>query len=102
MERLGADVPLDVEVDRLTVTQRWLVSLGQGLMANGRLIIMDEPSTAFTHTEVEQLFDVIQGLRADGVGVVYVSHRLDEILEICDDVTVMRDGRWSTTSTAPT
>jgi ribose transport system ATP-binding protein len=92
MARLGAHFPLDVEVDRLTVTQRWFVALGQGLMANGRLIVMDEPSTSFTHSEVEQLFDVIRSLRESGEGVVYVSHRLDEILEICDEVTVMRDG----------
>ena len=92
MAALGADFRLDLDVEQLSVTQRWLVALGQGLMADSRIIVMDEPSTAFTHSEVERLFRVIDGLRDRGVAVVYVSHRLDEIQEICDEVTVMRDG----------
>lgn len=93
MAKLGDDIPLDVEVDRLTVSQRWMVSLGRSLMREARVIAMDEPTASFTEEEAERLFAIIADLTADGVGVLYISHRLDEVLHVSRDVTVLRNGR---------
>jgi ribose transport system ATP-binding protein len=93
VERLGADLPLDAQVQDLTVSQRWMVSLGRSLMREARLIAMDEPTASFTEQEAERLFAVIDDLTASGVGVLYISHRLDEVLHVSRDVTVLRNGR---------
>jgi ribose transport system ATP-binding protein len=93
VERLGADVPLDAPVQDLTVSQRWMVSLGRSLMRDARLIAMDEPTASFTEQEAERLFAVIADLTASGVAVLYISHRLDEVLHVSRDVTVLRNGR---------
>jgi ribose transport system ATP-binding protein len=82
MQRLDPDLDLDVAVEALTVSQRWMVSLGRSLMREARLIAMDEPTASFTEQESERLFDIIRSLTAGGVAVLYISHRLDEVLEI--------------------
>jgi ribose transport system ATP-binding protein len=92
--RLGADFDLDAQVQDLTVSQRWMVSLGRSLMREGaRVIAMDEPTASFTEAEAERLFSIISDLTAGGVAVLYISHRLDEVLHVSDDVTVLRNGR---------
>jgi ribose transport system ATP-binding protein len=93
MQRLDPQLDLGVPVAGLTVSQRWMVSLGRSLMREARLIAMDEPTAAFTEQECERLFEIIRGLTAEGVAVLYISHRLDEVLEISDDVAVLRGGR---------
>jgi len=93
MAQLQAGFPLDREVDRLTVSERWMVSLGRSLMRDARLIAMDEPTASFTDAEVDRLFSVVRDLAAREVGILYVSHRLDEVLHIADEVTVLRNGR---------
>ena len=93
MQRLDPDLDLDVAVEALTVSQRWMVSLGRSLMREARLIAMDEPTASFTEQESERLFDIIRSLTAGGVAVLYISHRLDEVLEISSEVTVLRGGR---------
>ena len=93
MQRLDPELDLSVPVQKLTVSQRWMVSLGRSLMREARLIAMDEPTASFTEQECERLFEIIRGLAADGVAVLYISHRLDEVLSISDDVTVLRGGR---------
>jgi ribose transport system ATP-binding protein len=93
IERLGADVPLDAQVQDLTVSQRWMVSLGRSLMRDARLIAMDEPTASFTEQEADRLFAIIDDLTAGGVAVIYISHRLDEVLAVSHDVTVLRNGR---------
>jgi ribose transport system ATP-binding protein len=92
-ERLKFPFDINEKVDDLTVPQRWLVAIGRALMRDARLIVMDEPSASLSATEAEQLHGIVRGLKADGVGVVYVSHRLDEVVDLCDRVTVFRDGR---------
>jgi ribose transport system ATP-binding protein len=91
--RLGADFSLDAQAQDLTVSQRWMVSLGRSLMREARLIAMDEPTASFTEAEAERLFGIIGDLTADGVAVLYISHRLDEVLHVSRDVTVLRNGR---------
>jgi ribose transport system ATP-binding protein len=93
VQRLGADFSLDAPVQDLTVSQRWMVSLGRSLMREARLIAMDEPTASFTEQEAQRLFEIIGDLTAGGVAVLYISHRLDEVLHVSHDVTVLRNGR---------
>jgi ABC-type sugar transport system ATPase subunit len=91
--RLGVTFPLDRRVEELSVAQRWMVSIGRALVANARVIAMDEPTASLSGAECDRLFEVVRDLAASGVAVLYVSHRLDEVLDLCDTVSVFRDGR---------
>lgn len=93
MDRLGAEFPLDVEVASLTLSERWMVSLGRALVRDARLVAMDEPTASFTEQEAERLFKVVRTLAADGVAILYISHRLDEVLGLSTDITVLRNGQ---------
>jgi ribose transport system ATP-binding protein len=90
---LGADFGLEREVDDLTVSQRWIVSLARSLMREARMIAMDEPTASLTADEAERLFAIVRDLTARGVAVLYISHRLDEVLQLSSDISVLRDGR---------
>lgn len=96
-QRLGFDIPLDVQVEQLSVSDRWMVSLGRSLMREARFIAMDEPTASFTDEEANQLMSVIDELTSEGVGILYISHRLDEVLEVSDKITVFRNGQKVTT-----
>jgi ribose transport system ATP-binding protein len=91
--QIGIGFRLDTPTSRLSTADRWLVTIGKALMRRARLIVMDEPTASLSAKEAERLFQIIRDLRADGVGILYVSHRLDEILELGDRVTAFRDGR---------
>jgi ribose transport system ATP-binding protein len=91
--RLGITFPLDQRVEELSVAQRWMVSIGRALVGNARMIAMDEPTASLSDSESQRLFEVVRDLAASGVAVLYVSHRLDEVLNLCDTVSVFRDGR---------
>ncbi|MWK33620.1 ATP-binding cassette domain-containing protein [Actinomadura sp. J1-007] len=92
--RLGhGGIPPRAEVGRLPAARKQVVSMARALSHRARLIVMDEPSAALAHDEVGNLFRVIRELTASGVAVVYISHRLEEIREIGDRVTVLKDGR---------
>lgn len=95
LESLGqADaVPLDTEVRRLSAAQRQLVEIAKALGLQAKLIIFDEPTASLSPGEVERLFEIMGRLRADGRGLVFVSHRLEEVFEITDRVTILREGR---------
>jgi ABC-type sugar transport system ATPase subunit len=90
---------LDVRLDPgaivrdLSVAEQQMVGIAKALSLNARLVIMDEPTSALTETEVTALMAIIRGLKARGLAVIYISHRLEEIFEICDRVTVLRDGQ---------
>ena len=90
---LGIALPLNVEASRLSVAQQQMVEIAKVLSRHARIIVMDEPSAALTDREVERLFDIIRTLKARGAGIIYISHRLEELPRIADRVTVMRDGR---------
>jgi len=90
--RLGVLLDPDARARDLTVAQQQLVETARALLADARLLIMDEPTAALTPREVERLFAILRELRARGHGLLFISHRLDEVLEIADRVTVMRDG----------
>lgn len=92
-DRIGYWVPLDVKVEELSVSDRWMVSLARSLMRDARIVAMDEPTASFTQEEAARLYGIIDELKADGVGIIYISHRLEEVLRVADDVTVLRNGR---------
>jgi ABC-type sugar transport system ATPase subunit len=91
-QRLGVDVDLDTPCRRLTTAQQQLVEIAKALAFQARIIVMDEPSAALTQHEVDRLFAIIGELKRQGIGIVYISHRLDEIFTVADRVTVLRDG----------
>ena len=93
LARLGADFSPDRPCRTLSVAGQQLVEIAKALVSGARILVMDEPSAALSAPEVEALHGVIRELKRDGTGIVYVSHRLEEIARVCDRVTVLRDGR---------
>jgi len=91
-QRLGGSIDPDVPCRRLSTAQQQLVEIAKALAGQARILVMDEPSAALTSHEVERLFDVIRDLKAQGISIIYISHRLDEIFTIADRVMVLRDG----------
>lgn len=81
-------------VGGLTVARQQMVEIAKALSYNAQVLIMDEPTAALTEAEIEELFAMIKRLRSQGIGIVYISHRMEEIMRITDRVTVMRDGRY--------
>lgn len=92
-ELLGYQVELDKPVNQLSVSDRWMVSLGRSLMRPAKFVAMDEPTASFTDEEAERLFRVIENLTDSGVGILYISHRLEEVLDVSDKITVFRNGQ---------
>ena len=93
LERLGVDFDADTPVADLSLAQRQLVEIAKALSLEARLVIMDEPTSSLTVSETDRLLKVIAELKADGVGVIFISHRLDEVERCADRVVVLRDGR---------
>ncbi len=91
-ERLGLDLPLDARLGDLGKARSQLVEIAKALSQDARILILDEPTATLTQKDVDQLFAVCRGLKARGVAMVYISHRLEEIVSLCDRVTVLRDG----------
>jgi ribose transport system ATP-binding protein len=96
--RLNMDIDPDMVVGRLPVSKQQMVEIAKALSANARILIMDEPTSALTAKEIEDLFILTRKLRADGCGIVYISHRLEELQHIVDRVTIMRDGKFITSA----
>lgn len=93
LRMLGEDIATDAVVDGLSVAQRQVVEIAKALSRNVRILAMDEPTAPLTDRETENLFGVIRTLKARGVGIIYISHRLEEIFAVGDRVTVLRDGK---------
>jgi ribose transport system ATP-binding protein len=93
LDRLGVAVRPDDAVAGLSIAQQQMVEIAKALSMDAAVLIMDEPTSSLTGTETARLFSVVRDLRRQGVGIVYISHRLDEMAEIVDRVTVLRDGR---------
>ncbi|MCX5517457.1 sugar ABC transporter ATP-binding protein [Kaistia defluvii] len=92
-ERVGIKAPLSASVKGLSTAENWLINICRALVRNARLIVMDEPTASLSAAEAEKLFAIVEDLSASGVAVLYVSHRLDEIMRLCSRVSVFRDGR---------
>jgi rhamnose transport system ATP-binding protein len=93
LDRIGAAIDADADVRRLTMPEQQLVEIARALGADARILIMDEPTASLGDQEVEHLFQVIRELKAQGVGIIYISHRLEELPLVADRVTALRDGR---------
>ena len=93
LKRVGLNVSPDTLVNRLPIGQQQLVEIARALSINARVLIMDEPTSSLSTHEAERLFEVVKDLRQKGVSVIYISHRLGEVKELADRVTVFRDGR---------
>lgn len=93
LDELQLDLDLTAEVGTLSVANKQLTAICRALVSDARVIVMDEPTTALTHTEVQHLFELVERLRARGVALVFVSHKLNEVLQISQRVTIMRSGR---------
>lgn len=91
--RIGLERSPKALVRDLSVAEQQLVEIARALSMKSRLIVMDEPTSALSRTEVEKLFDIVRTLKRDGISTIFVTHRLEEVFEICDSYTVLRDGR---------
>jgi ribose transport system ATP-binding protein len=92
LDELGLQLPLDVPAERLSIGQQQVVEIAKALARKARIIVMDEPTAALTDREIEGLFAIVARLKAAGAGIIYISHRMDELPRIADRVAVLRDG----------
>ncbi len=93
LARIGASIDPDRTVETLSMPEQQIVEIAKATGADARIVIMDEPTASLTGREVERLFGVIRKLREQGVGIIYISHRLEEVFAVADRITVLRDGR---------
>lgn len=94
LSKLGVEVSLDVPVAELSIAEQQFVEIAKALSLDARVLVLDEPTATLTPSEVEFLFRVMRELRSQGVAIVFISHHLEEIFEICDRITVLRDGEY--------
>jgi ribose transport system ATP-binding protein len=99
LAKLGVVLPLDVPARRLSVAQQQMIEISKAIARRARILVLDEPTAALTEREIEALFRLIRTLKADGVSFIYISHRLEELPQIADRITVLRDGRSIQTGT---
>ena len=99
-KELNLDIKPDLKISELSVSQRQMVEIAKAYSYNAKILVLDEPTSSLTESEVEKLFEIIEKLKKSGCGIIYISHKMEEILRISDDVTVMRDGKWIATEKA--
>ncbi len=93
LSQIGVDIDLDRPVERLPVADKQLVAIARALLRDARLVILDEPTTALTRREVARLFEIIKRMQASGISALFVSHKLREVLEISERITILRNGQ---------
>jgi inositol transport system ATP-binding protein len=96
-ERLGIDIDPEIKVGKLSVANRQMVEIAKAVSFNSDVLIMDEPTSALTEKEVNHLFRIIRSLREDGKGIIYITHKMNELFEIADELSVFRDGKYIAT-----
>lgn len=92
LEQIGVDLDLDAPVGSLSIANRQLTAISRALMLNAKILFMDEPTTALTKTEVDRLLSIVVELKKKGLGIVFISHKLNEVFEVADQITILRDG----------
>ena len=93
-DELGIDVDPRQKVAELTVSQMQMIEIAKAFSYNAKIVIMDEPTSSLSEKEVNHLFGIIEKLKDRGCGIIYISHKMDEIFRICDEITILRDGQW--------
>ncbi|QIW15347.1 galactose/methyl galactoside ABC transporter ATP-binding protein MglA [Pasteurellaceae bacterium RH1A] len=99
---------LDINIDprekvaKLSVSQMQMIEIAKAFSYNAKIVIMDEPTSSLSEKEVDHLFKIIEKLKNKGCGIIYISHKMDEIFKICDEITILRDGKWINTVAVPT
>ena len=93
-DELGIDVDPRQKVADLTVSQMQMIEIAKAFSYNAKIVIMDEPTSSLSEKEVNHLFGIIEKLKDRGCGIIYISHKMDEIFRICDEITILRDGQW--------
>lgn len=96
LDKMNIDISPDTIVGELSVSKQQMIEIAKAVSTNAKILIMDEPTSALTSREINELFDIIKKLRNEGCGIVYISHRLEELQHIVDRVTIMRDGKYIT------
>lgn len=94
LQRLNANIDLNKPVAHLSVANQQFIEIAKAIAIDTKVLIFDEPTASLTGKEIDKLFELIERLKADGVTIIYISHHLEEILEMCDRMTCMRDGEW--------
>ena len=94
LKRVGLNLPPTTPVSTLTAGQMQMVEIAKALSGSARIIIMDEPTSSLTAGESKQLFTIIRQLKSEGIGIIYISHRMEEVLDLADRITVLRDGKY--------
>ena len=92
--RLGIDIDLAAEISQLSIAQQQFVEIGKALSLNARILILDEPTATLTPSEAGHLFAIMRELKQQGVAMIFISHHMDEIFDVCDRITVLRDGQY--------
>ena len=97
-KKIFDDLEIDVDprekMAKLSVSQRQMVEIAKAASYNAKILVLDEPTSSLTQEEVDHLFKIMNKLKEKGCGLIYISHKMEEILQISDDVTIMRDGKW--------
>jgi ribose transport system ATP-binding protein len=101
LDVLGVKIDPAEKMDQLSIGQQQMIEIAKALMVDAKVIIMDEPTAALTASETDVLFDVVRSLKKKGVSIVYISHRMEEIFELCDRITILRDGEYIGTRNIP-
>ncbi len=96
-EELDIDIDPRVKVATLSVSQMQMVEIAKAFSYDAKIVIMDEPTSSLTEKEVSHLFKIINKLKDKGCGIVYISHKMEEIFQLCDEITILRDGQWVAT-----
>lgn len=97
LDKLGVRINPNTRMDRLSIGQQQMIEIAKALMIDAKVIIMDEPTAALTQSETQILFQIIKNLKEKGVSIIYISHRMEEIFELSDRITVLRDGQYIAT-----
>lgn len=99
LARIGADIPVDMPVGRLSVGMQQMVEIARAVAEDAKILILDEPTAALSRGETERLLDLVEEMRDSGMGLIYISHRMEEVWRLANRITVFRDGAWVSTTT---
>jgi len=98
LERIGVDISVDQPLGRLSIGMQQMVEIARAVAENARILVLDEPTASLSQSEAERLFTLVEEMRRDGMALAYISHRMEEVWRLSDRITVLRDGKWVSTT----